>query len=84
MIKKTPKKKPNNVRRDPEFMRAIGSKGGLKTKRRRGRAYYSELAKRSHPKNNPNVKRVYVGGRPAKEDDGAVAHTSRNGSRAKN
>ena len=65
------KKKPEI---DVEHLREIGARGGNKTKRRKGKAYYSRIAKLSHPKNNPNAKRgKYVGGRPEKESSGTVA-----------
>jgi len=54
-----PKKKvPPN--RDPEHMAEIGARGGRKTKRRRGKAYYSKIAAMSHPR------KEYKGGRKPK------------------
>jgi len=35
---------------DPEHMREIASSGGLATKKKRGSAWFSEIAKRSHPR----------------------------------
>ena len=53
------------IKRDPNFMRMIGAKGGNRTKKKKGKNYFSRIAKLSHPANNPDAKRKkYVGGRP--------------------
>jgi hypothetical protein len=46
----------------------LGSRGGQKNKARHGKSYFSKLAKKSHPVNNPEAQRkAYVGGRPRKD-----------------
>jgi hypothetical protein len=51
----TNKKTPKN--RDPEYMKALGRRGGLETKKRKGRKFFSRIAATSHPR------KVYKGGR---------------------
>jgi hypothetical protein len=46
---------------DPDFYRKIAKIAGRKLKRKRGNKYFSELAKKSHPR------KVYNGGRPKKK-----------------
>ena len=46
---------------DPEFYSKIARKAGQKLKKKRGKKYFSELAKKSHPRAE------YNGGRPKKE-----------------
>jgi hypothetical protein len=59
--KKATAKTPPN--RDPEHMRLIGARGGRKTAKR-GKKFFSKIAKKSHPKNNPGANRPeYRGGR---------------------
>ena len=61
----TAKKKSTKLKRDPNFMAMIGRKGGNRTKKKKGKDYFSRIAKLSHPGNNPDAKRKkYVGGRP--------------------
>jgi len=44
---------------------ALGKRGGDKNKARHGKNHFSNLAKKSHPKNNPEAQRpFYTGGRP--------------------
>ena len=51
-------------------MAMIGRKGGNRTKRKKGKDYFSKIAALSHRKNNPNAKkRKYVGGRPPGSTD---------------
>jgi hypothetical protein len=46
---------------DPEFYSKIGKLAGNKVKKERGTNYYSEIAKKSHPRAE------YHGGRPPKK-----------------
>ena len=49
---------------DPEFYSKIAKIAGKKLKKKRGKKYFSELAKRSHL---PGKRDGYHGGRPKKE-----------------
>jgi hypothetical protein len=45
-------------------MAEIGRRGGKKTARRKGKKFFSQIAKKSHPVNNPGAQRgEYKGGR---------------------
>lgn len=45
----------------PEYMRALGSKGGKKTAKKKGKKFFSEIAKLSH---KAGARDGYHGGRP--------------------
>lgn len=45
---------------DPDFYSKIAKRAGQKLKRKRGKKYFSDLAKKSHPRES------YNGGRPKK------------------
>lgn len=49
---------------DPEFYSKIAKMAGKKLRKKRGKKYFSELAKRSHL---PGKRDGYHGGRPKKE-----------------
>lgn len=66
--KSTAKKRPSGWR-TPEFMAKIGAMGGKAMSKKRGSAWMSKIAKRSHRKNNPKAKRrAYHGGHPTLEE----------------
>jgi hypothetical protein len=46
---------------DPDFYSTIARMAGQKLKKKRGKKYFSELAKKSHPRTE------YKGGRPKKD-----------------
>src|SRR4051812_37194507 len=61
----TPKKKKEPETKlsksDPDFYSTIARMAGTKLKKKRGKKYFSELAKKSHPRAE------YKGGRPKKD-----------------
>jgi hypothetical protein len=57
------KSKPEKLtKKDPDFYSKIATLGGKKTLKKKGKKYFSELAKASHPRKS------YNGGRPKKTE----------------
>ena len=57
-------------------MSAIAKKSVQARVKKYGKGYYSRIARRSHPKNNPDAKRTeYVGGRPPKPNPNVADHS---------
>jgi len=59
--KKAQSKPEKLTKKDPLFYSKIAKIGGKKVLKRKGKKYFSELAKASHPR------KEYHGGRPKKE-----------------
>ncbi len=64
-IKAAPKKKKKLTKDDPEFYSTIAKMAGQSLLKKKGKSYFSDLAKKSH---GPKSKRDgYHGGRPKKD-----------------